>query len=228
MAVPIYLQTNSVRGFPFLHNVSRLFNDGHSNQCQVVPHCSFDWHFSNYYIFSYACWASCISSWEKCLFRSSAHPSIELFVCLLLLLSFMCCLYILEIKPLLVDSFADIFSYSIGSLFILFIVSSAVLKLVSLIRSYLFIFAFICIDLGEWPNKILVWFISENVLSMLTSRSYMMSCLIFKSLAVLSLFLHIVQGYVLTSLIIWSLGGFCLLLCSFPSGLLWQFFYGSI
>ena len=61
----------------------------------------------------------------------------------------MCCLYILEIKPLLVDSFADIFSYSIGSLFILFIVSSAVLKLVSLIRSYLFIFAFICIDLGE-------------------------------------------------------------------------------
>ena len=25
----------------------RVFNDGHSDQCEVVPHCSFDFHFSN-------------------------------------------------------------------------------------------------------------------------------------------------------------------------------------
>ena len=26
--------------------ICRLFNDGHSDQCEVVPHCSFDLHFS--------------------------------------------------------------------------------------------------------------------------------------------------------------------------------------
>ena len=25
----------------------QLINDGHSDQCEVVPHCSFDFHFSN-------------------------------------------------------------------------------------------------------------------------------------------------------------------------------------
>ena len=52
----------------------------------------------------------------------------------------MSCLYILKIKPLLVTSFANIFSQSIGCLFIVFMVSFAVQNLVNLIRSYLFIF----------------------------------------------------------------------------------------
>ena len=59
------------------------------------------------------------------------------------------CLCILEIKPLLVISFASIFFQSVGLLFTLFMVSSAVQKLVSLIRSHLFIFAFISIALGD-------------------------------------------------------------------------------
>ena len=58
-------------------------------------------------------------------------------------------LYILEINPLLVASFANIFSHSVGCLFVLFMVSFAVQKLVSLIRSHLFIFAFISIALGD-------------------------------------------------------------------------------
>ena len=60
----------------------------------------------------------------------------------------MSCLYTLEINPLSVASFANIFSRSEGCLFVLFMISFAVQKLLSLIRSHLFIFVFIFITLG--------------------------------------------------------------------------------
>ena len=68
----------------------------------------------------------------------------------------MSCLYIFEINSLSVASFAITFSHSEGYLFTLLIVSFVVQKLLSLIRSHLFIFAFISNILGGGSYRILL------------------------------------------------------------------------
>ena len=90
-----------------------------------------------------------------------------------LILSCMSCLYMLDIHSLSIICFANTFFHSVGCLFILLMVSFAVQKLLSLIRSHLFIFAFVSFVLGDRSKKILLQFMSRSVLPMFFYRNFM-------------------------------------------------------
>ena len=81
-----------------------------------------------------------------------------------------------------VDSFANIFSHSVGCLFILFRVSFAVQKLLSLIKSHLFIFVFTVMTPRGGSEKMLLSFMSENVWPRFSSKGFIVSGLISRSL----------------------------------------------
>ena len=85
--------------------------------------------------------AICMSFLEKCLFSFLAHLLSGSFI--FLELSCRSCLHIFEINSLSIASFAINFSHSEGCIFTLLRVSFVVQKLLILIRSHLFIFAFI-------------------------------------------------------------------------------------
>ena len=107
--------------------------------------------------------------------------------------------YILEINLLSVTSFANIFSHSEVCLFIFSMVSFAAQKLLSLIRSHLFIFVFIFINLGSGSEKIFLQFMWEFCLPIFSSKSFIVSDLRFRYLIHLSLFLCLILGSILIS-----------------------------
>ena len=115
--------------------------------------------------------AICISSFEKGLFRLFACFLIWFFVVVIELYEFLCTL---DINPLLSMWFVDIFSYPIGCLLILLMVSFAVQKVFkSGIASLVFVFGVKSKTSLSKPM---------SVISVFSSRSFMVSGLIVKSL----------------------------------------------
>ena len=124
--------------------VCRLFDDGHSDWCGVISHCSFDLHFPN----NEWCWAS-FDVFVTHLYVFFGEMSVKTYffhfligLLVFLVLSCMSWLYILDINSLSVVSLAIIFSHSEHCLFTWHIVFFAVQKLLSLTRSHLFTFAY--------------------------------------------------------------------------------------
>ena len=93
--------------------------------------------------------AICMSFLEKCMFRYFYHFVIGVFFGIEL---YELIVYF-EIDPFSVVAFAVILSHSEGCLFTLLIVSFAVQKLLSLIRSNLFTFVFISVTLGGGSQR---------------------------------------------------------------------------
>ena len=90
--------------------------------------------------------------------------------------------YMLQINLLQISSFAKIFFHSVDCCFVLFMISFAVQKVLSLIRSHLFIFIFVFITLGNGSKKTLLRFMPQSVLPMFSSKSFIVSHLTLRSL----------------------------------------------
>ena len=159
------------------------------------------------------------SSLKKCLYRSSAHFLIGLFV--FLTLSCMSCLYILEINPLSVS--LQLFSPILWLVFYFvygFFCYTKAFKL----NQTLFVYFYFHYSRSR-SKKILLRFMSESVLPTFSSKSFIVSSLIFRSLIhfefIFGMVLKSIFNFILknterfTNLCVILLQGPCLFLCVF-------------
>ena len=84
-------------------------------------------------------------------------------------------LYVLEIRPLSKVSLANMFSHTVGSLFILTLFSLVMQKLFILLKSHLFILSFMSPALRDVSVTMLLREMSEIFLPMFSSRTFMVS-----------------------------------------------------
>ena len=82
-------------------------------------------------------------------------------------------LCIWEIRPLPKVSLENVFSHTVGSLFILMLFSLAMQKLFILIRSHLFIISSMALALGDISMNMMLSGMSEIFLPMFSSRTFM-------------------------------------------------------
>ena len=80
------------------------------------------------------------------------------------------------------DVLANMFSHSVGCLFILLMISFAMQELFSLMKSHLFIFSFVSLIWGNILDENFLWALSEIFLPMFSFRIFMVWSLTFKSL----------------------------------------------